>query len=51
LPSITEWQSRPLEAIYPIIFLDAIHYNVSQDGIVVKNADYILIGTNLEEKK
>lgn len=32
LPSITEWQNRPLEAIYPIIFLDAIHYNADRTG-------------------
>jgi len=51
LPSITEWQNRPLEAIYPIIFLDAIHYNVRQDGIVAKKAVYIIIGINLEGKK
>ncbi len=51
LPSITELQNRPLEAIYPIIFLDAIHYNVRQDGIVAKKAAYIIIGINLEGKK
>lgn len=51
LPSITELQNRPLEAIYPIIFLDTIHYNVRQDGIVAKKAVYIIIGINLEGKK
>ena len=51
LPTIAEWQNRGLEAVYPIIFLDAIHYNVRQDGIVTKKAVYIIIGINMEGKK
>ena len=51
LPTIAEWQNRALESIYPVIFLDAIHYNVRQDGIVSKKAVYIIIGINMEGKK
>lgn len=51
LPTIAEWQNRGLEAVYPIILLDAIHYNVRQDGIVTKKAVYIIIGINMEGKK
>ncbi len=38
LPTIEEWQNRPLEKIYPMVFLDAIHYHVSENNIVVKKA-------------
>lgn len=48
LPTIEEWQNRPLEKIYPMVFLDAIHYNVRENNIVVKQAVYIALGYNLE---
>lgn len=48
---IREWQNRPLEATYAIVMLDAIHYEVREDGAVVKKAVYIAIGTDLEGKK
>ncbi len=48
LPTIEEWQNRPLEKIYPMVFLDAIHYNVRENNIVVKKAVYIALGYNLE---
>lgn len=48
LPTIEEWQNRPLERIYPIVFLDAIHYHVRENNIVVKKAVYIALGYNLE---
>lgn len=51
LPTIAEWQNRGLESVYPIIFLDAIHYNVRQDDIVTKKAVYTIIGINMEGKK
>ena len=51
LPTITEWQNRPLQEIYPIIFLDAIHYNVKQDGVIAKKAVYIIIGIDIEGNK
>lgn len=51
LPIAQEWQSRPLDSIYPIIFLDAIHYKVRSDGKVVNKAAYIIIGINMSGNK
>ena len=51
LPAAKEWQQRPLEAIYAVVFLDAIHYHVRSEGQVVKKAVYIAIGINLDGKK
>ena len=51
IPEIKEWQTRQLEEVYPIVFMDAIHYSVRQDGIVIKKAVYILIGINLRGEK
>jgi len=51
LPIAKEWQMRPLERIYAIMFLDAVHYNVRQEGRVVKKAVYIAIGITLEGTK
>lgn len=47
LPFVQEWQNRPLESIYPIVFLDAIHYKARQDGKIVSKAAYIIIGVNM----
>ena len=51
LPVIQEWQNRTLESVYAMVMLDAIHYKVREDGMVVKKAVYIAIGTDLEGKK
>lgn len=51
LPMIREWQNRPLESVYAMVMLDAIHYKVREEGVVVKKAVYIAIGTDLEGKK
>lgn len=51
LPLIKEWQERPLQSVYAMIILDAIHYNVRDNGIVTKKAAYIAIGTDLDGKK
>ena len=40
LPKVTEWRNRPLEEVYPIIWLDAMHYKVHEDHRVVKKAVY-----------
>ncbi|CEM60463.1 transposase [Treponema phagedenis] len=48
LPSIDEWQNRPLVSVYPIVFLDAIHYNVRENSIIVKKAVYIALGYTSE---
>lgn len=46
LPIAKEWQNRPLESVYPIVFMDAIHYHVRSEGQIVKKAVYIAIGIN-----
>ena len=51
MPQIEEWQNRPLDEIYPVIFIDAIHYSVRDDGIIRKLAAYVMLGINLEGRK
>ena len=51
LPLIREWQERPLEGIYAHVIMDAIHYKVREEGIVVKKAVYVAIGTDLSGMK
>ena len=51
LPEAKEWQQRPLESVYAVVFLDAIHFHVRSEGRVVKKAVYIAIGVNLEGRK
>ena len=48
LPEIEEWQNRPLSEIYPIIFIDAIHYSVRDNGIIKKVAAYVILGINTD---
>jgi len=45
---VTEWQNLPLEEIYAIVFMDAIHYKVISEGRILSNAAYTAIGVNLE---
>ena len=47
LPVVKEWQARPLESIYAIVFLDAIHFHVRSEGQIVKKAVYIAIGIQI----
>ena len=44
LPEVKEWQNRPLDAVYPIVWLDAMHYKVRNDGSVKHRAVYNIIG-------
>tara|TARA_B100001989_G_C24539333_1_gene466561 strand:+ start:122 stop:1348 length:1227 start_codon:yes stop_codon:yes gene_type:complete len=46
-----EWQSRPLSEIYPIVFFDAIHYKVRQEGKVVSKAAYTCLAIDIEGQK
>src|SRR5699024_1518879 len=48
LPIAKEWQQRPLESIYAVVFLDAIHYHVRGEGQVVKKAVCLVSGVNLD---
>ena len=51
LPLVQEWRSRPLESIYPFVWLDAIHYKVRHEGRVLNRAVYCMIGLNQEGYK
>ena len=51
IPEIRKWQSRQLEDVYPVVFMDAIHYSVRKEGIVVKKAVYLAIGIDREGHK
>lgn len=51
LPQIEEWQNRPLSEVYPIIFIDAVHFSVREDRLVKKLAAYIVLGVNSEGRK
>ena len=48
LPVAKEWQNRPLERKYAIVFMDAVHFHVREDNRVVKKAVYVAIGTRLD---
>jgi putative transposase len=51
LPVAKEWQDRPLENTYAVVFMDAINYNVRSEGRIVKKAVYIAIGINMDGMK
>ena len=51
LPLITEWRNRPLESVYPIVFLDAMHFKVRVDGKVTTKAFYSVLAVSTEGKK
>lgn len=51
LPVIEKWRNRPLESIYPVVYLDAIHYKIREDGRVVAKAIYTILGLDREGKK
>lgn len=51
MPLVTEWQNRPLEPIYAIVFMDAVHFKVRTDGRIINKAAYVAIGINLDGKK
>lgn len=48
MPLVKEWQSRPLEEIYAVVFMDAIHFHVRSEGRIIKKAVYVAIGINME---
>lgn len=51
MPLVTEWQNRPLEPVYAIVFMDAVHFKVRTDGRIINKAAYVAIGINLDGKK
>lgn len=48
LPVVKEWQMRPLESIYAVVFLDAIHFHVRSEGQIIKKAVYVAIGVQMD---
>ena len=51
LPQIEEWQNRPLASVYPIVFIDAVHFSVRDVGVIRKLAAYVVLGINEDGKK
>jgi len=51
IPMIREWQARPLESVYPFVWMDAIHYKTKEDGRIVKKAVYTILGVDAQGKK
>lgn len=51
IPEIKEWQDRPLEEVYPIVFIDAVHFSAREDNRIVKKAAYIVLGINKDGYK
>ena len=51
LPELQAWRERDLEALYPIVWLDAIHYKIKENGRYVSKAIYTILGLNIEGKK
>ena len=51
LPKIEEWQNRPLSPVYPIVFIDAVHCFVRDDGVIRKLAAYVVLGINEDGMK
>jgi transposase-like protein len=51
LPQIDEWQKRPLNEVYPVVYIDAIHYSVRDNGVIRKLAAYVILGINCEGMK
>jgi len=51
IPAIKAWQARPLEPVYCIVWLDAMHYKVKDQGRIVPRAVYHILGINLEGRK
>ena len=51
MPEVTAWQSRPLDAVYPFVFLDAIHYKVKENHQYVTKAAYVVLGINTDGHK
>lgn len=51
LQEIDDWQRRPLDEIYPVIFIDAVHFSVWEDNVIKKRAAYVMLAITLSGKK
>ena len=51
LPQIEEWQNRPLDEVYPVVFIDAVHFAVRDNGQIKKLAAYVILAVSLTGHK
>ena len=51
IPALNEWRNRPLESVYPFVFLDCMHYKVKDNGSVQTRAVYNILGVNRDGRK
>lgn len=51
LQDIDDWQKRPLDSVYPIVFIDVVHFSVREDHVIKKLAAYVMLGINADGKK
>ena len=51
MPEVTAWQNRPLENVYPFVFMDAIHYKVKEDHRYITKAAYVVLGITMDGRK
>ena len=51
LPQIEDWHKRPLSEVYPVLYIDAIHYSVRDNGVIRKLAAYVILGINIDGQK
>lgn len=51
ISKVKEWQARPLEALYPFVWLDAIHYKIKDGGKYISKAVYTILGVGIDGKK
>ena len=49
LPEIEDWQNRPLSEVYPIVYIDAVHFSVRDNHVIKKLAAYVILGVNEDE--
>ena len=48
LQEIDDWQKRPLDSVYPIVFIDTVHFSVREDHVIKKLAAYVMLGINAD---
>lgn len=51
IPKIEEWKTRALDEVYPVVYIDAVHFSVKENGTIGKKAVYVVLGINQEGKK
>lgn len=51
LPEIEDWQHLPLSRIYPVVFIDGVHFSVQDNNVIKKLASYVILGINKDGMK